>query len=70
MSTMTCPFCRSKTEEDALVCATCSRDITVPPALLAERDDLLRKCEATRNELAKALAGLEMIRNRGRQRLH
>ena len=51
-----------------LVCVSCSRDIAVPPALLAERDDLRRKRDLIRGELQKARGELEMIRTRNRSR--
>ena len=51
---MNCPYCRSETDQDALVCAACSRDIAVPPTLIAERDELLLKREALRDELKRA----------------
>ncbi len=65
---MHCPFCMSENVEDSLVCATCARDIAVPPALLAEREDLLRKRELIRGELRAAHDELEAIRSRKKLR--
>jgi hypothetical protein len=59
---MMCPFCVQENAADALVCASCSRDIAVPASLIAERDDLARKREAVRQELTEARAGLEALR--------
>lgn len=61
---MKCPYCQSDTVEDALVCASCSRDIAVPATLVAERDDLLRKREQLRAELQRARGEIEAIRLR------
>jgi len=58
---MSCTYCRSETEKDALVCATCSRDIAVPATLVAERDQLLRKRQALRDELQRARNEIETI---------
>jgi hypothetical protein len=65
---MKCPYCQSDTIENALVCASCSRDITVPATLIAERDDLLRKREQLRDELRRARDEIETIRNRRKSR--
>lgn len=54
---------------NALVCASCSRDIAVPVSLLAERDDLARKREAVRQELIEARARLEALRRNRKNRL-
>ena len=61
---MNCPYCRSENADDALVCATCSRDIAVPPTLIAERDELLRKRDLLLDELRRARSEIEMIRSR------
>jgi hypothetical protein len=61
---MTCPFCLHDSIEGALVCVRCSRDIAVPASLIAERDDLLRKCDHTRDELSKARAELDRLKPR------
>jgi hypothetical protein len=58
---MNCPYCQSETDKDALVCAACSRDIAVPPTLVAERDELLRKRQALRDELHRAQNEIETI---------
>jgi hypothetical protein len=58
---MNCPYCRSQNEEDALVCAACSRDIAVPPTLIAERDELLRKRGTLRDELQRVRDEIETI---------
>jgi hypothetical protein len=65
---MTCPFCQSENVEGTLVCVTCSRDIAVPPTLLAERDELLRKRNMIEGELRKARDKLDMIRTRKNSR--
>ncbi len=51
-----------------LVCLTCSRDIAVPATLIAERDDLLTKRDAAREELQRAMAELQMIRAKNNKR--
>jgi hypothetical protein len=56
---MNCPFCESDNGASALVCATCGRDIAVPESLVAERDKLIRKRDALREQLAAATAELE-----------
>jgi hypothetical protein len=61
---MNCPYCLADSIEGALVCATCSRDVAVPPALLAERDELKRKRDLIRGELQKARDELDIIRGR------
>jgi hypothetical protein len=61
---MKCPYCASEVADSALVCASCARDIAIPATLIAERDDLLRKRDALRDELARARSELEMIRRR------
>jgi hypothetical protein len=65
---MNCPYCRSETDKDALVCTACSRDIAVPPTLIAERDELLRKREALRDELKRRRNDIETIIRRRKQR--
>jgi hypothetical protein len=59
-----CPYCQSENAGNALVCVACSRDIAVPATLLAERDDLLRKREALREELKQARGEVEAIMRR------
>ncbi|GEM_PF-731483 len=61
-----CPFCAQPTVPQALVCSSCSRDITIPETLLAERDDLIRKRALASEELAQAKAELEALRRRQR----
>jgi hypothetical protein len=65
---MNCPYCRSENADDALVCATCSRDIAVPPTLIAERDELLHKRDLLLDELRRARSEIEMIRSRRKSR--
>ena len=57
-----CPFCAQPNADHALACNSCCRDITVPASLLAERDDLIRKREAVRDELSRAKAELETFK--------
>lgn len=61
-----CPFCAQPTAAEALVCSSCSRDITIPESLIAERDDLLRKRALASEELVQAKAELETLRLRQR----
>ena len=61
---MNCPYCRSENADDSLVCATCSRDIAVPPTLIAERDELLRKRDLLLDELRRARSEIEMMKSR------
>jgi hypothetical protein len=64
-----CPFCLQENAAGALVCAACARDIAVPASLLAERDELCRKRDATREELARAKRELEGLKRGKRFRL-
>jgi hypothetical protein len=64
---MTCPFCRSDNGSSALACASCGRDIAVPESLLAERDELIRKRDTLREELAAATTELEKWERRDRR---
>jgi hypothetical protein len=64
---MTCPFCKSDNASSALVCAACGRDIAVPESLVAERDELVRKRDILRQELAVATAELENWERRKRR---
>ncbi len=57
-----CPFCAQPNADHALACNSCCRDITIPASLLAERDDLVRKREAVREELSRAKAELEAFK--------
>jgi hypothetical protein len=63
-----CPFCFADHPERALVCASCARDIAIPASLIAERDELLRKREALRDELQTGRRELEKILNRKKPR--
>jgi NAD(P)H-hydrate repair Nnr-like enzyme with NAD(P)H-hydrate epimerase domain len=63
---MNCPYCRTENAADALVCARCSRDIGVPPTLIAERDELRRKRDLLREELRQARSEIEAIRGKRR----
>jgi hypothetical protein len=65
---MSCPYCRSENDKDALVCAACARDIAVPATLIAERDELLRKREALRDELKRRRSDIETINRRRKLR--
>jgi hypothetical protein len=58
---MNCPYCRCENAKEALVCASCSRDIAVPETLIAERDELLRKRDHLREELRRARSEVEAI---------
>jgi len=64
---MACPYCGSDNGSSALVCATCGRDTAVPESLVAERDELVRKRDALRRELAAATAELEKWERRKRR---
>jgi hypothetical protein len=61
---MQCPFCHSEKDAQAPVCPSCSRDTAVPPALLAERAQLLQKRDRLRAELEQAQARLAAKRGR------
>jgi predicted ribonuclease YlaK len=52
---------------DALVCANCSRDVSVPVSLINERDNLIRKRDALREELSNAKRALEDLRSTTRR---
>ena len=54
---------------NALVCASCSRDIAVPVSLIAERDDLARKRETVREQLIKARSDVEALKRNRKTRL-
>lgn len=55
---MRCPFCIEEMDEQALVCPTCNRDVAIPPSLRAEHEQLLKKRDQLRAELAEARARL------------
>jgi hypothetical protein len=57
-----CPFCMQENALNALVCASCSRDVSVPASLINERDNLMRKRDAVREELSKAKRALEELK--------
>lgn len=59
-----CPYCAQPNADHALVCNSCARDIAIPASLLAERDGLIRKREAVREELSRAKAELETYKTR------
>ncbi len=61
---MECPYCAQPNADHAIACNSCCRDITVPVSLLAERDALIRKREAVREELSRAKAELERFKFR------
>lgn len=65
---MICPYCLKENADEVLVCVTCSRDIAVPATLIAERDDLLEKRDAAREELQRAMAELAMFKTKDRKR--
>ncbi|MGY3239387.1 MULTISPECIES: zinc-ribbon domain-containing protein [unclassified Bradyrhizobium] len=65
---MTCPYCQAENADNALVCASCGRDIAVPATLIAERDDLLRKRDQLRDELTRARDEVEAIMRRRKSR--
>ena len=46
-----CPYCQRDNPDAALVCSVCSRDIAIPPAVAAERLDLLLKRDQISAEL-------------------
>jgi hypothetical protein len=58
-----CPFCAQENPPNVLVCGACARDIAIPPSLIAERDDLLRKRDAAREELSRTRAELERLKH-------
>jgi hypothetical protein len=60
---MICPFCQKQNVTEALVCASCSRDIAVPLSLMTERDELVRKRDAIKEELLTA--NREILRLKG-----
>ena len=65
---MMCPFCLKENASKALVCDSCSRDITIPQSLIAERDDLVRKRDIVRKQLLEASAELEELTRRNKRR--
>ena len=65
---MNCIYCGSENTLDALVCATCSRDIAIPLPLIAERDELLRKRKLLLDELRHARSEIDLIRSQRKPR--
>jgi hypothetical protein len=65
---MMCPFCLKENGLNALVCNSCSRDITVPESLIAERDELISKRDTLHEKLSAARAELERLRHRKKRR--
>jgi hypothetical protein len=63
-----CPFCLKENAPQALVCQSCSRDITVPASLIAERDELVRKRDTVRLELLTTRAELDKLIRRKTRR--
>jgi hypothetical protein len=63
-----CPFCTRENPSNALVCGSCARDIAIPPSLIAERDDLLRKRDTVREELSRTNAELERLKRSTKHR--
>jgi len=61
-----CPFCAFETEAGVLVCSARSRDIVAPASLIEERDDLLRKLEDARDELARTRNEIARLTRRGK----
>jgi hypothetical protein len=51
---MRCPFCAAEKDDNAPVCQTCNRDTAVPQSLRAEHEELLRKRDSLRADLAQA----------------
>lgn len=60
---LTCPYCLHDAADLALVCDTCSRDIAVPEALAAERQDLITKRDAAQAELLRIRKEIAAIRD-------
>jgi hypothetical protein len=65
---MMCPFCAQENASAALVCGSCSRDVAVPASLIAERDDLVRKRDAVREELVRARTELAALKRSRKDR--
>jgi hypothetical protein len=65
---MLCPFCTQENALNALVCASCSRDIAVPVSLIAERNDLIQKRDTVREELLRAGGELERLKRDKKRR--
>lgn len=65
---MQCPFCNLNIADDATVCPACQRDTVVPPTLLKERDELIRKRDRLIEDLNKAKIELKACKMFGRLR--
>ena len=63
-----CPFCTRENPSNALVCGSCARDIAIPPSLIAEREDLVRKRNAVREELSRIQTELDRLKRRAKHR--
>jgi hypothetical protein len=63
-----CPFCTQDNAPQATVCRACGRDIAVPAALIAERDELVGKRDRAREELARAKSELAAAGRAGKFR--
>jgi hypothetical protein len=63
-----CPFCGHENQSITLVCGSCARDIAIPPSLIAERDDLVRKRDVAREELLRTRAELEQLKRSAKNR--
>jgi hypothetical protein len=59
-----CPYCTGETDERALVCPTCNRDVAIPASLRAEHEELLKKRDRLRADLAEARARLELLKRK------
>lgn len=51
-----------------MVCISCARDIAVPVSLIDERNDVLRKRDAVREELRMAKIELEDLKRSKKRR--
>ncbi len=58
---MRCPLCAAENDDRAIVCRSCTRDIAVPPALMAELDMLRAKREALVQALEQVHARLDSL---------
>jgi hypothetical protein len=65
---MRCPYCHGETDAEALVCPTCSRDVAIPASLRAEHEELLKKRDKLRADLAQARARLELLKRKVKSR--
>ena len=65
---LTCLFCAADNPAGVLVCGNCSRDIAVPGSLIEERDELVRRRNSMKEQLADAKRELENLRRRRQRR--